>query len=195
MKRYKIIRALARPFIKAFFRYKVEGKENLPQGPYVLCANHVSMTDPMILACSLKPTIRFVAKSELKGGLMGFALRQLNVIYINRETADLGAIRQCLSVLKEGQVVGIFPQGTRIAGKPSADQAQEGVSMICTMGKVSAVPVAVVYEKGVPKFFRRTRIIVGKPIPVEEFKAVGDRAEQSKYIFGKVCELMDNGND
>lgn len=192
MRRYRIIRAVARPFLKVFFRYKLEGKENIPDDTFVLVANHVAQRDPFCLACTFKEPIRFVAKTELNKGPVGWLLRQLNVIYINRDQADLGAIRQCVSTLKEGTSVGIFPQGTRVHEKAEASQTNDGVSLICNLGKMQALPVALIYKSGRPKLFSRCRVVVGKPIPLEEILAAGDRSEQSRYIFGKVCELIDN---
>lgn len=193
MRRYRFWRGLFRPFLKVFFRYKVENKENIPDVPFVLCANHVAQRDPFCLACGFKEPIRFVAKSELNKGPVGWLLRQLRVIYVNREQADLGAIRQCVSSLKDEHIsVGIFPQGTRVHTKALPEQTTDGVSMICGLGKTGALPVALIYKSGTPKLFSPCRIVVGKYIPIEELLAVGDRGEQSRYIFTKVCELIDN---
>lgn len=193
MRRYKILRAIVKPFVKVLLRYKVENKGKIPDIPFVLCANHVSLVDPVILACAFKKPVRFMAKSELNKGPVGFVLRQLEVVYVNREQADLGAIRQCVGSLKDGTSVGIFPQGTRVEGQAKAEQALDGIAMICALGKTGALPVALIYKKGRPKLFGRTRVVVGDFIPVEELSAAGDRAAQSKYIFGKVCEMIDNG--
>lgn len=189
---YGFIRGVARPFTKLMYRYKLEGVENIPQGAFILCANHLSFADPVCLACAFKPKIVFVAKSELNRGIFGKFLKKLKVVFINREQADLGAIRQSVAALKEGKPVGIFPQGTRVKGKAEASQALEGISMMCALGKVPALPVAIIYTKGKPRLFCKTRLVVGKPVALEELLKIGDRAAQSKYIFGKVCEIIDN---
>ncbi len=189
---YGFARAVARPFVKLLFRYKLEGKENIPEGPFVLCANHVSLLDPVCLVCAFKPKLSFMAKTELNKGVLGKILKKAGMIFVNRQQADLGAIRQCVDVLKNGGSVGIFPQGTRVKGKAEATQGLEGISMICTLGKAQALPVAVVYTKGKPKLFRKSRLIVGKPISLQEFASAGDRTAQSQYIFGKVCDIINN---
>lgn len=195
MTMYGFARGLAKPFVKLIYRYRLEGAENIPEGEFVLCANHVSMADPICIACAFKRKIRFMTKSELKGGIVGKFLKSIRVIFVNREQADLGAIRQCVEALKSGDCVGIFPQGTRVRGKALPSQSMDGVSMICALGKAVALPVALIYirnKKGKPKLFRKSRIVVGKPISIAEFSSAGDRAAQSEYIFGKVCELIDN---
>lgn len=192
MRKYRVIRFFARPFFKFFFRYRLEGKENIPEGAFVLCANHVANRDPFCIACAFKEPIRFVAKKELSTGAAGWLLRQLDVIYVNREQADLGAIRRCVSSLKDGVSIGIFPQGTRVHEKPDVSQTTDGVSMICNLGKADALPVALIYKSGYPKLFSPCRIVVGKPIPLGEIAAAGDRGAQSRYIFGRICELIDN---
>lgn len=189
---YGFARGIARPFVKLLFRYNLEGAENIPQGSFVLCANHVSLLDPVCIACAFKPKISFMAKTELNKGILGKLLKKAGMIFVNRKQADLGAIRQCVDVLKSGGSVGIFPQGTRVKGKAEASQGLEGASMICTLSRTQALPVAVIYPSGKAGIFRKTRLVVGKPVPIEEFAAVGDRTAQSQYIFGKVCEIIDN---
>jgi len=189
---YGFARAVARPFVKVLFRYKLEGRENIPEGSFVLCANHVSLLDPVCLVCAFKPKLSFMAKTELNKGILGKVLKKAGMIFVNRQQADLGAIRQCVDVLKNGGSVGIFPQGTRVKGKVDASQGLEGISMICTLGRAQALPVAVVYPSGKAGIFRKTRLIVGKPISTEEFAAAGDRTAQSQYIFGKVCDIIND---
>ena len=189
---YGFARGMALPVVKLLYRCKLEGAENIPGGSFVLCANHVSMLDPVCIACTFKPKISFMAKSELNKGIIGRFFKSIRVIFVNREQADLGAIRQCVDVLKRGDSVGIFPQGTRVKGKAEASQGLEGISMICSLGKTQALPVAVIYKKGKPKLFRKSRVVVGKPIPLEEFTSAGDRTAQSRYIFGKVCDMLEN---
>lgn len=189
---YGFARGVVKPFIKLLYRYKLEGIENIPNGSFVLCANHVSMLDPVCIACAFKPKISFMAKTELNKGLLGKVLKKAGMVFVNRQQADLGAIRQCVDVLKNGGSLGIFPQGTRVKGKAEASQGLEGISMICTLGKTQALPVAIIYKNGKPKLFRKTRLVVGKPIAIEEFLAAGDRTAQSQYIFGKVCDIINN---
>lgn len=193
MKSFLIARAVLRPFLKFFFRYKVENTENIPDTAYVVCANHVSLRDPFCVACSLPGAIRFVCKSEFKKnpvlrGLLNIA----KVIFINRASADLGSIRTCVDTVKAGVNVAIFPQGTRVKEQAKPEQTQDGIAMICALTKAPVLPVALIYESYKPRLFTRCRVVLGKPVYPDEYKGLGSRAEQSRYIFGKVCEIIDN---
>lgn len=193
MRSYTILRNIARPFVKVFFRYKLENKENVPESPFIICANHLSLRDPVCLACSITPPTRYMCKAELeKTPVVSFFLRKLRVIFVNRQKADLGSIRQCVETVKAGYNVGIFPQGTRIREQAKAEQAQDGVAMICSLTKATVLPVALIYKSKKPRLFSRCRVVVGKPLPYEEYSAIRDRKEQAHYIFGKVCEIIDN---
>ena len=178
MRSYIIIRNIARPFIKVFFRYKLENRENIPDSPFIICANHVSLSDPVCTACTITQPTRYMCK--------------LRVIFVNRQKADLGSIRQCVETIKAGVNVGIFPQGTRIREQAKPEQAQDGVAMICSLTKATVLPVALIYKNNKPRLFSRCRVVVGKPIPYEEYSSIADRKEQARYIFGKVCEILDN---
>lgn len=194
MKFFLIVREMLRPFFKFFFRYRAENKENIPDTAYIACINHVALRDAPIAACCLKGPVRFVCKSELgKNPVLRCVLNLLNVIYVDREKADIGSIRQCVDSIKSGLNVGIFPQGTRVREKALPEQAQEGIALICSLTKAPVLPVALVYKSGRPRLFSPCRVIIGKPVYPEEYKSAGDRAAQSRYIFGKVCELIDNG--
>lgn len=193
MRSYIIIRNIARPFIKVFFRYKLENKENIPDSPFIICANHSALRDAPCVACAITKPTRFMCKSELESTpVANWLLRGLKVIFVNRSKADLGSIRQCVETIKAGHNVGIFPQGTRVTDGAKPEQAQDGVAMICGLTKAPVLPVALIYKNGKPKLFGRCRVVVGKPIPYEEYSAQSDRKAQAQYIFGKVCEIIDN---
>ncbi len=197
MKFYKVARAIARPFVKVVLRYKVEGKDNIPDCPFFLVANHVALRDPVCLGCAFSTPIRFIAKAEFeKNGLIRWFMKKLGIIFVNRNKADLGAIRAGVDAIKNGNNVGIFPQGTRTTVKAEPQQALGGITLMCAMAKAPVLPVALVYGTYKPKlFFTKCRIVIGKPISYEEYSAIKDRKEQSEYVFGKVCELIDNGGN
>ena len=134
-----------------------------------------------------------MCKSEFeKTPVVAALLRKLRVIFVNRSKADLGSIRQCVETIKAGHNVGIFPQGTRIKDGAKPEQAHDGIAMICGLTKATVLPVALIYKNSNPKLFSRCRVVVGKPIPYEEYSAIPNRTAQAQYIFGKVCEIIDN---
>lgn len=85
------------------------------QPPYIIMANHRSFADPMALAIKVKRyEIRFIGKRELAHGrLKSWLFSGLHMILVSRHATDMAAMRQCMQTLKEGHILGIFPEGTR----------------------------------------------------------------------------------
>lgn len=193
MSLYSFFKAMIKYPCKLLYRVKVVGKENEPNGAYIVCANHSSFADPVIVTVCLKQKPRWVAKHDLKvHAFMRFAFRVTNAIPINREGLDTAALHECINSVKGGSSIGIFPQGTRMRKvEPEANQAHAGVALIACMSKATILPVSIVTKKRQPKMFRRTTLVIGKPITYEEYSNISEKPskqEMTEYIFGKVCE-------
>ena len=168
---YRIIRIILIPFVKVLYRTKVEGRENEPDAPYIVCANHFSFADPAFIALPLKQTQRFVARSSLvKYRFFNWLFRNVKVITINRGKSDITAVRLIVSTVKEGSCVAIFPQGTRVKGvRPVPKQAEAGLGLIASMTEVPVLPVSIITKGYRPRIFKKVRIVIGKPIMPEEY--------------------------
>ena len=103
-KGYRFLQILLKPFYKIFYRMRVTGLENeLPDGPCIICANHISMHDIFLIAVNLKRQIFFFAKKELfKNPLLARFLRSFGTISVNRGTVDLHSITATIEVLRAG---------------------------------------------------------------------------------------------
>lgn len=112
---YKVIRFIFVVYLKMFNSWQVKGTENIPQhGSAVLIANHVSLWDPVIFACSTNRTVHFMAKEELfKIPIIGKIFPILYAFPIKRGQADRNALRIAGKLLNSGKVLGLFPEGTR----------------------------------------------------------------------------------
>lgn len=193
MKLYSFIRFLVALPVRLSFNMRVEGRENIPDGAFVLCANHISAVDPLLVAVAFPTPIRFVAKEEvLKVPILKLIGKIAHIIPIARGTADLKAMRTCLGAVKNGEKVGIFPQGTRTPEKPKAESALPGTGLIILHTKAPVVPVSIVTKNYKVRLFRKCRIIIGKPICYEEYSAnASNSSDAAKYCFEKVCERFD----
>jgi 1-acyl-sn-glycerol-3-phosphate acyltransferase len=145
--------ALARSLFKLVMTMDVTGLENLPpQGPVVLAANHVTNFDVFPMQFALPRPIFFMGKAELfKNPLLDVILRNLSGFPVNRGEKDLWAMRHAAKVLQHGQMLGMFPEGTRSKGKGLA-VAKTGAARLALDAKCPIVPMAVV---GSDQFFRR----------------------------------------
>ena len=189
---YSFIKAVLKYPFRFLYRVKIEGRENEPEGPYIICGNHSSLTDPILVTISIKARPVWIGKKELlKHAFMRWVFRVAGAIPINREGFDTSAIRQCVAAVKSGACLGIFPQGTRIRRvNPEPGQAHAGLALIAGMVKATVLPVSIVTKRRQPGIFRKTKIIIHKPIPYEEYSNISEhptKQEMTNYIFSKVC--------
>lgn len=164
---YRIIKGILKPIFYVFYNIKVEGTENLPlTGPLVICANHTSAIDPIILAVSLPYQIYSMAKVELfKNKLFGWFLKNVGVFPVKRGEADIKSIKTSLKLLKENKIMGIFPEGTR--NKTGEIKAEPGVAMIAIRAEAPVLPIAIVSEY---KPFKKTVVKIGKTVPMDQYR-------------------------
>ena len=176
----------------------VEGMEKLPKSGVLLCPNHSSNWDPILVALRLPINYRLhiMAKEELfQNPLLGWLLRKVGAFPVSRGNNDINAVKQSIQALKDGDNLLIFPEGTTVRngigyldGLPP--QAKAGVAMIGVRTGATLIPVFVDGEK---KLFHRTRIIFGDPyVPQytgrrgtsEEMQKIADDLLEAAYALG-----------
>ena len=159
---YRVIHAVLRPLIFLLFPLSVQGRENLPEGGAVLCSNHASAWDPILVALKIPRTVplRFMAKAELfRNPVLGWLLRHLGAFPIHRGANDLAAMKTAMKCLQEGQKLIVFPEGTRVEEEGGAS-AKGGAVMLSTRTGVPMVPI---YCGGRKRLFHRDTIVFGRP--------------------------------
>ncbi len=156
---YYVARAICWLLLKIFWRMEVIGIDNIPEkGGLILASNHVSYLDPVVLGTSIKRKIYFIAKKEVFNNIFSsFILRNLNAFPVNRENIDIFAFKKAISILKEGEVLGIFPEGTR----SSNGELQELKLGVLKIAKKAGVPILPVGITGTHKIYPQ-----GKKLPV-----------------------------
>lgn len=156
------LRWSVRILLHILYRVKFVGEKQLPkEGAYILCPNHRSVIDiPISGTYSKGRWVYFMGKKELfEKRVSRFFMNIMDTFPVNRGKGDIGSIKKALSYLKKGQVVGIFPQGTREKDGEELP-AQKGVAMIAAMSEAQIIPM---YITGKIKFFRKITVYVGKP--------------------------------
>ncbi len=164
---YKFCRGIGNVLFRIIFRFKVIGKENIPkEGRIIICANHISNIDPVTLGLAVPRPIRFMAKKELfeKKFVKGL-VEKLGAFPVDRKKVDLSAIRTSMKVLKNEEVLGIFPEGTRVK-VPDIEKAKPGITLISIKAEAPIVPV---YIDSNYKPFRKLVVKIGKPMKFDEF--------------------------
>jgi 1-acyl-sn-glycerol-3-phosphate acyltransferase len=196
---YKTLHILVGWFVRLIFNVKVVGRENEPkkgEGPFIICANHLSATDPVAIGVSLRYVQpNFMAKSQLfKNKILAWLFYNLGCYPVSRSGNDVGALKTTLRLLKEGKCIGIFPQGTRHPGvDPETTKVRGGVGMICGYSGAKVLPIYIDTKDNTTKLFRRRTVIIGKPITPEEIAYVPRQAGEydriSKLVFDRICLL------
>ena len=181
-------------------RLKVEGLSNLPgSGPAILVSNHFNLGDPPVLTYVLPRRIVWMAKQELfDTPVIGWLFRAFGLIPVRRFEGDLRALRKAQNVLKRGHVLGMFPEGTRSAGK-GLGEGEPGTAFIALRTGAPIVPVAIWGTEGItlPRDalrFRGSRISVrfGESFRLpEEKRATKEQiAAGTREIMERIAELL-----
>lgn len=128
----------------------------------ILAPNHISAWETVMMPALSKKVMYMMAKEEIfKNRFFGWFLRQMRAFPIARKKNDLGAIKTCVKLLKDGKSICMFPEGTR--SKDGTMNFKTGVSMIAHSAKVPVIPVGIVAEDNF-KFRSKVHIVYGEPI-------------------------------
>ncbi|HVX21888.1 MAG TPA: lysophospholipid acyltransferase family protein [Acidimicrobiales bacterium] len=183
---YRICRAVFVTVVGLWFRPKVVGRDKIPAtGPVILAPVHRSFADFGFSAFVTRRKLFFMAKDGLwKHRLLGWLLLTLGAFPVHRESADREALAHAEEVLRRGQVLVLFPEGTRQEG-PEVKELMEGAAFLAARTGAQIVPLGIgnsdnAMPKGqtIPKPLRIT-LVVGDPLPPPE-RTEGGRVARSK---------------
>jgi 1-acyl-sn-glycerol-3-phosphate acyltransferase len=190
---YMFIAAVSRPLLRLVWRYDAQGLENLPQGGFVLAAGHYSNFDPWPLGVALtkKHFVRFMAKSELFWWPLGPILVRIGGFRVRRGEADREALSTARRLAREGNVVAMFPEGTRRTKglrKRRQPDVHDGAARIALGAGVPLVPAALA---GTDRLARLARLKVryGAPIAVEDLAGL-PRREAARVATERLMERI-----
>lgn len=154
---YLIVRAVLRVVLRIVFRMEVEGEENVPkEGPCILAGNHLSMLDPVVIACAVDRPVRFMAKHDLfNNRFFSAVLKGLGAFPVRRGRDDKDAFHKAQEILREGQALGMFPEGTRsLDGR--LQPAHSGAAILAEKMGAPVVPVGII---GTGRIMRKGAIL------------------------------------
>jgi 1-acyl-sn-glycerol-3-phosphate acyltransferase len=171
---YLAIGAVSWPLVKVLFRLRARGLEHVPDGGFVLAANHNSNFDPWPLGMTLFPRrfLRFMGKSELFWTPLKQFITACGAFPVRRGERDLEAIRTATELCREGHVVVMFPEGTRRKKglrKRHEARAHTGAARIALDAGVPLIPVAIVGTDRIARL-AQVRVAYGPPIPLADLE-------------------------
>ncbi len=170
MKLYNVLERVGfRSAATRLYRVELFGVERIPaSGAAILVANHESLFDPWILALSTPRPVRYMAKSELwRHRTIGAVMESFGAFPVERGAGDAAAMSRAAELLGEGQVLGLFPQGTSKLRSPR--RYHRGAARLALATGAPLIPVALIGTRGTPRPWqqRKTQVSVGEPIDVE----------------------------
>lgn len=192
---FRIIQLSLMFLFNLLFRVKKIDIHKVPKkGKFILCSNHISYIDPVIIGAFIPRYVYFMAKKELYNNkILGSLVNFLNAFPVNRRTLDRKTISTSFDILKGGNILGIFPEGTR-----STDgiirKGKKGMGFISVYTKTSIIPVAIsgankIVQKPHKRiFFPKIKLIVGDVIDIKDILKKHDKKEAMSAVVEKTME-------
>ncbi len=187
---YRILRPIAVFLLKVIYRIEIINKENIPNdGPFVFVGNHKHNYDFISLISGTKRTVHFLAKKELIDK-HGWLFSRLGIIPVDRSTKNKEAIKSAIELLRNDEVIGIFPEGTFNKTEYVIKPFKYGAVKISSEVNCPIVPFAIVGEY--KRFRKGLKIIYGKPYYVKDKQ---DLTKENVKLMNRVINLMKEKNE
>ncbi|MCX4552490.1 1-acyl-sn-glycerol-3-phosphate acyltransferase [Streptomyces sp. NBC_01387] len=197
---YLLKYAVLRPLLRLLFRPRIEGLDHIPRdGAAIVAGNHLSFSDHFLMPVVLKRRITFLAKQEyftgpgLKGRLTAAFFRSVGQIPVDRSGREAGraAVREGLGVLSRGELLGIYPEGTR-SHDGRLYKGKVGVAVMAVRGGVPVVPCAMVgtFEiqppgQRMPKI-KRVTIRFGEPLDFSRYAGLENEKAALRAVTDEI---------
>ena len=193
---YGCCRFIINIFMRIFVRVRAVGKENIPRdGSIVLCSNHIGIKDVFLIGITYPRQLFFLSKKEwFSIPVMRTVMKAWGAIPLDRAGKDVGALKNAVTVAKEGKTLAIFPQGHRMPSvNPAQTLVKSGAALIAYHSHADVLPVCIKTKDVKYKFMRKIEIIYGKPIKYSELGfekgTIGEFKDATTKIFAEVCKL------
>jgi 1-acyl-sn-glycerol-3-phosphate acyltransferase len=178
---YALVRAVLAPFLRLYFRMHVSGADHIPpEGAAIVAPNHKSFWDSFFIAVCTRRHVRFMAKTELIEARYGRLLVRLGAFPVRRGQADADALETARTILGQGGLLALFPEGTRVRDPDQLGHPRRGAGRLALETGAPLVPCAItgterIFPHGVP-VPRRVQVAFSAPIPVSELAATPEAA-------------------
>ena len=185
---YNFGRAVTTAFVRIIYRLRFEGLENIPEDRgFILCSNHISDLDPILVAIRVKPQCFFMAKEELfKNPFFTWFLKKMGAFPVKRGEGA-ASLKRAAEILEEGKTFCIFPEGTR-SKTGSLGRPKSGISFLMSELRVPAQPVAIVTPGQKMKVFQKTKIVVCDPVNFDDLKVEEGDRRALRAVAAKLME-------
>lgn len=190
MSLYRIAKSICSAIFYPKYKIQVEGKENVPDnGPLIICSNHISNYDPVVVGITAPRDVYFMAKEELfQKKWLGNLLLKLHAFPVKRGMKDRQALRKALDILNDNKVLGLFPEGTR-SKTGELKRGLAGAGFFALRSEATVIPCAII---GTYKSKTPLRVVYGKAVPMAELRErKASSQEVTDVIMGDIQKLID----
>jgi 1-acyl-sn-glycerol-3-phosphate acyltransferase len=189
LKFYTFGKNVVKIVLSPIYRVKTIGKESFPKdGGVLICSNHINNFDPLVVGMTSPRDIHFMAKEEIfRIPVLKQILPKVNAFPVKRGLSDREALRKGLSLLKDGKVLGLFPEGTR-SKTGELGEGLAGAGFFALRSNAKVVPCAII---GPYKAFGQLRVVYGNPIDFTEHREKKISADEAtKIIMAEIRDLI-----
>lgn len=190
MNLYQVAKTVVYGALSPIYRFDVHGTEDFPkEGGVLVCSNHIHALDPPVVGILAPRPVHFMAKEELfNAPILKTLIPKLNAFPVKRGMSDREAMRKAIQLLKDGNVVGLFPEGTR-SKDGVLKEGLAGAGFFALRGDAVVIPTAIV---GPYKPFKRLKVIYGKPMDMTPFRVQRASADVvTAAIMAEIQKLLD----
>jgi 1-acyl-sn-glycerol-3-phosphate acyltransferase len=178
---YAVVRALVAAFMRVWFRLSITGAGHIPaEGAAIVTPNHKSFWDSFFVGAATRRPVRFMGKAELFEGAKGPLLVALGAFPVRRGSADEAALETARVILRQGGLLSLFPEGTRVRDRSGLGEPRRGAARLALETGAPLVPAAIT---GTDRLFlgplpkpKRVRLAFAEPIPVHELEPTPEAA-------------------
>ena len=182
---YKLLKPLLWILVKVLYNPKIIGKENISDDGCIIASNHIHAFDPVIIMYSTKRVVHYLAKIELYKGILKYFFLSYGTIPVDRSKHNPKALELAISYLKSGEVIGIFPEGTRNKTEEILLPFKFGAVKMASQSNKKIIPCAI---SGKYKLFRRGIVVkYGEALDIG-----GMELEEANLLLrNKIIELLE----
>lgn len=185
---YAVLYPIIWIYMRIFHPWKAVGVEHVPEGAVVMCGNHTTLGDPLYVVCCMgwRKQTHVMAKEEImKWPVIGFLLKKAGIFGVKRGKADVAALKEAMRVLKAGEKLLLFPEGTRVK-EGETSEAHTGAAMFATRTGTSLLPIYIAPKK---RRFRKTTVVFGEAY-TPEFEGRKPTQEDYQRIADDLMERI-----
>ncbi len=183
------VRVCTRFVYRIAYNMHFEGLENIPEKEGIIIAsNHRSYADPVLLTMYMKRPVKYMAKEELfKNKFFAAFIRMLGAFPVKRGAGDMKVIDDSVEILKNGNNLVIFPEGTR-SKENKVGNGKTGVAMIAAMSGADVLPVGICFDGPKLKFRCRLTVKIGKVIKADEIAVSGNSPRELRGVKQRIMD-------